>query len=288
MKDPIKVGFVTCVQLGLSCIRAIFDAGGSLDCVITLHDQRATRKSGRVYLDEFAAAHDLPLFKIAHISDPETVALIASRDLDWLFIIGWSQIARPETLAAVRRGALGIHPTLLPTGRGRASIPWAIIKALPETGVTMFRIDEGVDTGPIIAQERLPISPRETAETLYSRVATAHEVLMRRTWPALMAGTLSETPQDESQATYWPGRTPEDGRLDREMTVSDADRLVRAATRPYPGAFMDFHDHRLRVWAAEPAGSVDAAQRHTLPVLNFPDGHLLVTDAAKEPLPGRG
>ena len=101
-----------------------------------------------------------------------------------------------------------MHPTLLPQGRGRAAIPWAILKALPETGVTLFQLDEGVDTGPIIAQKVLPIAANETATTLYERVADAHRSLIGQVWPNLPSGNVQRRIQDESQATIWPGRTP--------------------------------------------------------------------------------
>src|SRR4051812_34024739 len=114
----MRTGFVTCVELGLSCMHAIYDLGGKLDVAISLPDDLARKKSGRVYLDQFAAEHGLALFKFHSINDPECLSRLRAENLDWLFIIGWSQIASREVLAAPRLGALGIHPTLLPEGRG--------------------------------------------------------------------------------------------------------------------------------------------------------------------------
>src|SRR5690242_13717067 len=136
-----RVGFVTCVQLGLSCMEAIYEVGGKLDLAITLHDETAVAKSGRIYLNEFCAARHIPLVKVRNINDADALAAIASAQLDWLFIVGWSQIARRDVLNAPRKGVLGMHPTLLPQGRGRAAIPWAILLGLPETGVTLFKLD---------------------------------------------------------------------------------------------------------------------------------------------------
>jgi len=78
---------------------------------------------------------------VNNVNDPEAVAAIRGFDLDWLLIIGWSQIARRPVLDATRRGALGIHPTLLPEGRGRAAIPWTLLKGLRESGVTLFQLE---------------------------------------------------------------------------------------------------------------------------------------------------
>lgn len=276
----MRVGLVTCVQLGLACMEEIYEAGGTLDLLLTLPPEKARTKSGRVFVEPFAEAHGILLGHVANINDAASVAAIRAAELDWLCIIGWSQIARAEVLAAPKRGCLGMHPTLLPEGRGRASVPWAILKGLPETGVTLFQLDDGVDSGPILAQERLALAPDETATTLYARVDAAHRTLIRRVWPAFLRGEVTPRPQDDARATYWPGRTPEDGRLDPAMSVAEAERLVRAVTRPYPGAFIDERDHRLRVWRATAGTGVGRG-------LPFQDGDLVVLDGAVEPLPAR-
>ena len=146
----MKIAFTTCVQLGRSCIEEILRIGGKLDLLITLKDDRARAKSGRIYLDDIAQKENIPLLKIGNINEPCVLEALAAHGIDWLFIIGWSQIAGPDLLAAPKCGCIGMHPTLLPLGRGRAAIPWAILKGLPQTGVTMFKLDAGVDTGPIL------------------------------------------------------------------------------------------------------------------------------------------
>jgi len=272
----MKFGFVTCVQLGLSCMKEIYAAGGKLDLAITLNDDRAKTKSGRVYLDEFCDERGVELFKINHINDSETIEVIRTRGIDWLFIIGWSQIARSEVLAAPTHGVLGIHPTLLPEGRGRAPIPWAILKGLKQTGVTLFKLDEGVDTGEIAAQEILPLAPDETATTLYKRVNDAHRTIIRNAWPALSADAIELRKQDESRATIWPGRTPEDGRITTDMTVEHVDRLVRATTRPYPGAFTESGGKRVRIWNGKVVKGNDDIDKYFL--IELTDGQYAATE----------
>ena len=94
----MKMAFATCVQLGLSCIEEIYKIGGDLDLLITLKDERAKNKSGRIYLDEISAKHDIPLLKIDNINDKEVIDALKGYEIDWLFIIGWSQIAKKELL----------------------------------------------------------------------------------------------------------------------------------------------------------------------------------------------
>jgi len=245
----MRAGFVTCVQLGLSCMEAIYALGGELALAFTLHDHLAVKKSGRVFIDGFCKQHAIPLVKLRHINDGQLVEVIRRKELDWLLVIGWSQIAGAEVLASPRQGVLGMHPTLLPHGRGRASIPWAIIKGLGETGVTLFKLDEGVDTGPIVAQKVVPIAADETATTLYERITHAHVSLISASWPSLVDGSVVLRPQDEAFATVWPGRTPEEGVIHAAMTVAEIHRLVRAVTHPYPGAYWDGPYGRIVIWA---------------------------------------
>lgn len=248
----MKFAFVTCVQLGLACMEEIYKNRGKLDLVITLKDEKARTKSGRIYVDNFCNQHQIEVLKINSVNDAEVIQAIQEYEIDWFFIIGWSQIAKSEVLQAPKRGVLGMHPTLLPQGRGRASIPWAIIKNLPETGVTLFQLDEGVDTGPILAQERLPLAPDETATRLYERVAKAHQTLISKIWSDLVNDQIQPIPQDPSVASVWPARTPADGQIHPSMTVEEADRLVRATTHPYPGAFwQEDQDKIIRIWRGQ-------------------------------------
>jgi methionyl-tRNA formyltransferase len=275
----MKIGFVTCVQIGLSCLEAVAAHGGKFEIVITLPDDTAQAKSGRVVLDEFCGRTRTRLIKVKNINDDAVVQTLRDLELDWLLIIGWSQIARAPVLGAARLGTLGMHPTLLPKGRGRAAIPWAILKGLTETGVTMFKLDTGIDSGPIVAQVRVPIAPAEDAGTLYDKVSDAHALLLLSAWPSLMNGVLELHEQDHSQATTWPGRKPEDGNLATVATVDEAERLVRAVTRPYPGAFLDTPAGRVHVWRARAVG---AGGGPATPVYDAACKRILLPDGALE------
>jgi methionyl-tRNA formyltransferase len=252
----MKLAFVTCVQLGLSCMEAIYDAGGELVQAFTLKDDCSINKSGRVFIDKFCEEHSIDLFKLNHINDKEVIDIIKKKEIDWLFIIGWSQIAGRRLLNTPLRGVLGMHPTLLPTGRGRAAIPWAIIKGLQETGVTLFKLDEGVDTGPILDQQVIKLDETIDAMKLYDFVDSAHISLMRKAIPNILQDTVQMSTQDESKATEWPGRKPEDGLIDLKGSVDDAHRLIRAVTKPYPGAFVFINCEKYIIWQAQKVSGV--------------------------------
>lgn len=244
----MKFAFVTCVQIGLSCMEAIYDVNGSLDLIISIPDEKAKKKSGRIYVDDFAEKHNIPVIKSNHVNDAVVVESIKAHNIDWLFIIGWSQIASKKVIETPNIGTIGAHPTLLPVGRGRAAIPWAIIKGLEKTGVSFFKMDEGVDTGLILGQEEVPILPTETALTLYNKVNIAHETLIKKLFVNLQNSNVEGKEQDESKASYWEGRKPKDGELLETMSVNQVDRLVRATTKPYPGAFIIRDTKKITIW----------------------------------------
>ncbi|QUI25013.1 methionyl-tRNA formyltransferase [Vallitalea pronyensis] len=246
-----KIAFTTCVQLGLSCIEEIYKIGGKLDLLITLKDEKAKNKSGRIYLDEVAERENAPLLKINNINDPKVIEALKEHEIDWLFIIGWSQIAKKEVIETPINGCIGMHPTLLPVGRGRAAIPWAIIKGKDKTGVTMFKLDEGVDTGDIIGQDVIKINENTTATDLYKKVDEMHVELIAKYWDDIVNDRVVLKKQDESKATEWSGRKPDDGELLSSMKMDEADKLVRAVTHPYPGAFYKDRDKVIRIWSAK-------------------------------------
>ncbi len=233
----MRLGFVTCVKIGLNCMEAIYQAGEKLDLAITLDDNVSKNKSGRVYIEKFCIKHNIPLLKTVHINSKDVISSITNYDIDWLFIIGWSQIANLDVLNSPNKGVIGMHPTLLPEGRGRASIPWAIIKNLKKTGVTMFKMDTGVDTGPIIAQMEVPLNKEITSTKLYNQIVNLHSLLVKKMITPILQDNIKLTPQDHYKATVWPGRKPKDGEINLKGSVYDAEKLVRATAYPYPKAF---------------------------------------------------
>lgn len=247
----MRIAFATCVQLGKSCIEEIYNVKGNLDLLITLNDTQSINKSGRVSLDDIASLKKVQLLKIGNINDDIVIETLIKMKIDWLFIIGWSQIAKARLLSTPNMGCIGMHPTLLPVGRGRAAIPWAILKGLDETGVTMFKLDQGVDTGEIIEQGLIPMTDTISATVLYNKVNDMHVQLISKSWQDIVSNKIVYKVQDESLATEWPARKPEDGEIFSDMPIEYVDRLVRAVTRPYPGAFYKQNGQVLRIWSAK-------------------------------------
>ncbi len=254
----MKLAFCTCVKLGKSCIEKVYEIGGKFDLLITLEDHLSTKKSGRIFLDDIAQKNDTPLLKINHINDEASINSLIDYEIDWLFLIGWSQIASSNVLNSCKKGVIGAHPTLLPRGRGRAAIPWTIIKGLNKTGVTFFNMDEGVDTGNILGQKEIPVLKNETATTLYEKVNNSHINLIEEVWRKIDNNSLTEIVQDNQKSTYWKGRKPSDGEIfPNKMTTKEIDRLVRATTKPYPGAFVLKNKSKLIIWEGKKGKALD-------------------------------
>ncbi len=244
----MNIAFVSCVKYGLSCFEELLNNSIPVKLCITLKDELGKKKSGRVFFDKTCGLHGVKILKINHINDKEVLDSLISNDIDWLFIVGWSQIAGQEVLSSLNKGAIGMHPTLLPEGRGRAPIPWAIIKNLKVTGVTLFKINEKVDKGDILLQRKIRIYKNETATTLYRKVELSQINLIKSIIPKLKNNSFKITKQNEMKASYWPKRSPEDGEISLTSLVADAERKVRALTHPYPGAFIIINEQKIIIW----------------------------------------
>jgi methionyl-tRNA formyltransferase len=158
-------------------------------------------------------------------------------------------------------GAFNLHGSLLPKYRGRAPINWAVLHGEPRIGMTLHRMVRAPDAGAIVDQEGVGIGPRDTAEQAFRKVLPCARHVLERQIDALLAGTAKETPQDDSQATYFGGRKPEDGRIAWTQTSRQIFNLIRAVTDPYPGAFTDLGPARLMVWWAEPDSPATRGRR---------------------------
>lgn len=181
--------------------------------------------------------------------DRQAVAELASLEPDVVVVAAYALILPPEVLTIPASGALNVHASLLPRWRGAAPVTYSILHGDPETGATIMLMDEGLDTGPILAQQRVVIQPDETAGELTDRLAVLGADLLADTLPRWMAGRIEPTPQDEEQATYAPRIDREQAHLDFSRSALELERQVRAMN-PWPGAFTLCEGKVLKVHAA--------------------------------------
>lgn len=170
---------------------------------------------------------------------------------DAIIVVGYGRIIPQWMIDLPPLGNLNLHASLLPRYRGAAPIQWAIARGESVTGVTTMQIDAGLDTGDILLQKEIPITPQDTAVTLAPRMAAIGADLMVETLRGLQAGAVHPRPQDHAKATLAPILKKEDGQIDFHLTAEEILNRMRGF-QPWPGAYTTFRGKNLHLWAAQP------------------------------------
>lgn len=258
MTSP-RVVLIGAVDSTRVAFEALIAAQFSLDLVITLPVDRSGAHSDYVDMQVLAEAHGVPVVATANVNSDAVIERVRSLRPDFIFVIGWSRLVGERLQSCAARGVLGFHPAPLPKGRGRSALAWTILLGMRETAGTLFWIDEGVDSGAIATQSAFALSPRVDLPELYAQ----HIDALRGMFPGLLAqlkaGEMPALVQNESHATHFALRRPEDGLIDWNDSATRIDRLVRAVTRPYPGAFTTHAGRQVMIWRGEP---VEAPEWH--------------------------
>ena len=208
-----------------------------------------------------ADAAGIPVLQPARLRDPEWPARLRALRADVAVVVAFGQILPQAVLDAPAQGSINVHASLLPRYRGAAPIAWAIIRGETETGITTFKMDAGMDTGPTLLREATPIGAEETAGELAERLARTGAEVLLRTLDAL--GTLAPAPQDPSAATLAPRLKKEDGWLRLGEPARALANRVRGVN-PWPGAAVMTPAGRLLVWRAVPVPHRTTADPGTL------------------------
>lgn len=189
---------------------------------------------------------DLPVMQPRKLSEPESFQQLQKWAPELVVVAAFGQILRQAVLDLPRFGCINVHGSLLPLWRGAAPIQAAILNGDQETGITIMRMDAGIDTGPILGQRSIPISPEDTSGELSSRLSKLGSELLMETLPGYLSGALAARPQDDLLATYAPMIKKEDGQLDFSLPAVELERKVRAFN-PWPGAFTYLGEQALKI-----------------------------------------
>jgi len=238
-------------EVGHDCLELLLSRGDNVVALIT-HEDNPSEKIWFKTPALAARASGVPVHTPSRVGTPEWVARIAQMRPDLILSVYYRNMISTKVLELAPLGAFNMHGSLLPKYRGRAPINWAVLHGEPRIGMTLHRMVREPDAGNIVDQEGVDIGPRDTAEEALRKALPCARLVLKRQMDALLSGTAPETPQDPSQATYFGGRKPEDGRIDWTQPSRQIFNLIRAVTDPYPGAFTDVGPARLMVWWAEP------------------------------------
>ena len=201
-----------------------------------------------------AAARDLGIavHQPERVRRPESVELLRELAADLMVVVGYGQIIPQNIIDLPRHGILNVHASLLPKYRGAAPIQWAIANGESETGVTIMKIDEGLDTGDMLLKERVTIGVEETAPELSARLALLGAGLLCEAIREIAAGTIRREKQNSGEATLAPILKKEDGLVDWLRPASRIDSRMRGFS-PWPGAYTSFRGQQLSITRAKPA-----------------------------------
>jgi methionyl-tRNA formyltransferase len=230
---------------------ALISAGHRLLAVYT----QPPRPAGRGHrpqpsaVQRLAEQHELLVRVPARLRDETVQAEFAALGADMAVVAAYGLILPRRILNAPRLGCLNVHASLLPRWRGAAPIQRALLAGDPETGISIMQMEEGLDTGPILMQQALPIGPEATAVSLTEALARLGGELIVKTLDEVRQGQLTSRQQPVEGVTYAPKITREEGRLDWRRTAVELERQVRALD-PWPAAFFDYRDEQIRVLAA--------------------------------------
>ncbi|MBK1727658.1 methionyl-tRNA formyltransferase [Halorhodospira neutriphila] len=251
---PARVLFAGTPDFAVPSLEALVAAGYPPQAVFTQPDRRAGR-GRRVTappVKRAAERHGLAVHQPGRLG-AEQVEAVRELAPDLMVVVAYGQILPRALLEAPRRGCVNVHASLLPRWRGAAPIQRALLAGDERTGITLMRMDEGLDTGPMLAQAATPIAPGETAGGLHDRLARLGAELLAERLPAILAGELPEQPQEEAGASYAAKITADEAWLEpADRPAAALERQVRALT-PVPGARLRLAGVEVRVRAAEVA-----------------------------------
>lgn len=249
-----KVLFMGSKNIGLSCLQTVHGLRpGAISTVLTIDDSKEPTGVLDQFRD-FAAESSLPLYVVR--DRQESARLIAEASPRLCLVVGWYWLLTPRILGLAPEGFYGLHSSLLPRYRGGSPLVWAILNGERETGITFFRFDAGMDTGPVCAQKRVEILPDDYMADVLAKINRSALKILEENYIALLDGKAVLTPQTDTGATYCAQRREEDGLINWSWRQLDVYNFIRCQSHPYPGAFTTLSGAKIRIWRASPLDMV--------------------------------
>ncbi|MGB9858352.1 MAG: methionyl-tRNA formyltransferase [Moorellaceae bacterium] len=246
----MRIVFIGQAPFGRDCLKALVDQGEQIVGVLTIPDKPDQKSPNPV--KELASELGIPLLQPPKLKDQEVIRWVADRKPDLLVLAYVTQFVPKEMIELATYGGINFHPSLLPKYRGGSAMNWTIINGETETGVTIHQIDEGVDTGPIVLQEKVPIDPDDSVKTLYfNKIYPLGVKMVAEAVRLIREGKAQPVPQDENQASFQPVIKEEHVGIDWSWPTQKIYNLIRGSD-PTPGAWSWFRGEKLKIWEAKP------------------------------------
>jgi methionyl-tRNA formyltransferase len=243
-----KIAVFAYSETGHACLKYLFDRGENVVFVGT-HADDPGETAWFPSVAELSKSRGVVPVLIDDPHEPSLLSAVKAAEPELVFSFYFRHMLPREIVLSPRLGAFNVHGSLLPKYRGRAPVNWAIVNGETETGATLHAMTAKADAGDIVDQERVEIGPDDSALEVQHRVSAAAVQILTRRLDELKSGSAPRRPQDESQATTFPRRHPEDGLIDWSQSAKRVHDLVRAVTHPFPGAFTNvFGGGRAIIW----------------------------------------
>jgi len=242
----MRVVFIGSVEFSFHMLRTLLEQAADIVGVVTSEDRGVN--SDYSNLEPLCKSYALPLLVLSDINSSESIDWIRARSPDVIYCFGWSKLIKSELLHLTSKGVIGYHPAGLPKNRGRHPLIWALVLGLTETASTFFLMDEGADSGDILAQIPVEIKDDDDAGSLYARLIGVAKIQLIHLHKQLKNGTCKCSQQDHSKANVWRKRNMKDGEIDWRMTAESIYNLVRGLSHPYVGAHLIYGGQEYRVW----------------------------------------
>jgi methionyl-tRNA formyltransferase len=247
----MRIAWLSANVLGYELLKEALKLGPGLDvvAVITLNEKATTIMYDAIETEKW---HEfgVVVYEIKNIN--EEAELLKGMGLDNMIVCGWRQLLEKEVLDAPQNGIIGFHPSLLPEGRGSAPIINTILEGREKSGVTMYYMDKGIDSGDIIGQEPFIVGKDDYAMDIYNKVISSGKKLVRKYLPLLVEGKAPRIPQKDADATYFRKVTLKDNEINPALDSADMIyKKIRAFSKPYRGAYLRVGGNKLTIWNAE-------------------------------------
>ena len=258
----MRTVFMGTPDFAVGTLEELMAAGHTVEAVFTQPDKPVGRKKELrpTAVKAAALAHGLSVYQPEKIREPENLALLENLQPEAIIVAAYGQILPRAILELPKYGCLNVHASLLPAYRGAAPIQWAVLNGEKTSGVTIMRMNEGLDTGDILAVKELELDPEETGGSLFDRLSRAGAGLLVETLADLQAARVTPRKQPaESPTPYARMITKEDGNVDWSRTARQIDCQIRGLN-PWPTAFTSLEGKHLKIWKASVCGTENSGK----------------------------
>ena len=245
----MKILFIGCVRFSEKILFSLIKNKFKIIGVCT--KKKSDFNSDFVDLSYICKKNNIDCIYSKNINHPEIVNWIKEKKPDIILCLGWSQLLSESILKIPPKGVIGFHPAELPANRGRHPIIWTLVLGLKSTASTFFFMNQTADAGEIISQEKIFLNHNDDAKILYEKIINTALLQVKRFLPLIENDSLKTRPQTELYSNSWRKRSYKDGLIDWRMSANSIHNLIKALTKPYPGAVFIHNEREYKIWRSE-------------------------------------